>query len=233
MRREQDRPYTEPKPVQGSFSDERGWDSLLNAYLPVSWDYRDRSTDSCSISHKAHPFSLPSSLLLWLCFGCVGHYYLLTWTTNSMRTHKHMHIMHARTHTNLPACLFSRERKQKAGRGGGLLHRFTAIVCQSFCVCVCVQERERKRKRRRESSCLQWLALSMQGSCCLQNNTVRPWGAGGREEEGGMPVGLQAQRSMFCVVVHECVHLWLLERVCLCIVLIVGAELLDVCLAIP
>ncbi len=52
----------------------------------------------------------------------------------------------------------------------------------------------------------------MLGSCCLQNNTVRPWGAGGWEEEGGLPIGLPAQRSMVSVIVCVCVCVCVRKR---------------------
>lgn len=146
-----------------------------------------RSWDSNSISHKLifcrlH-FSSGSVSVCWTSL-------LVNPTTT---TNTHMHI-----HTNPPPLVFSAGReKAKSKTGGHCIDLLPLCVNHSVraCVCVCAWERERERER----PCLQWLALSMLGSCCLQNNTVRPWGAGGRGEEGGLP-----QRSMVCVIMCVC-----------------------------
>ncbi len=99
------------------------------------------------------PLDLPGLGLLDIAPCYTPHHHQHT------HTHTHTHIYAQTPHTNLPPCLFSWERESKK-QDRGALHRFAAIVCQSFCVCVCVcvffvclcacvWERERERGRER------------------------------------------------------------------------------------
>lgn len=91
------------------------------------WEHRD--------SNKHPRFSAGS--VCWTSLLVTTHHYQHTLARTRMHTHMNKYA-HTHTHTPRihPPCLFSWEKESKK-QDRGALHRFAAIVCQSFCACVC------------------------------------------------------------------------------------------------